>query len=94
MADVKLRAKRPTMTVDVGGEREVEVPLTFTRAEFEAFGKAEDRETVLFDFFRTYLGDVVDEIGDDDLGALVSAWNDARKRISEPQLGESSASQQ
>ena len=35
MADVKLRAARPTMTVDIGGEREVEVPLTLTRAEFE-----------------------------------------------------------
>ena len=92
MADVKLRAKRPTITVDIGGEREVEVPLTFTLSEFEVIGKTEKRDSAIFEFFRTYLGDVIDEIGDDDFSALLNAWSEARAEIGEPSMGESSAS--
>ena len=89
MAYVKLRAKRPTITVAIGDEREVEVPLTFTRSEFEAIGESEDSNSAVFEFFRTYLGDVVDDIGDDDFAALLNAWGEARAEIGEPPMGES-----
>ena len=94
MASVTLRAERPTLTVDIGGEREVGVPLTFTHAEFVELGKAKTPEEGVFAFFRTYLGDVIDQIGDDDVRALLKAWGDARAAIGEPTLGESSASPQ
>lgn len=89
MASVKLKAERPVLTVDVGGEEQFAVPLTFTRAEYEKLGKADSPDIAIFDFFRTYLGDVVDELGDDDVMALVTAWRDARAELGEPDMGES-----
>ncbi len=89
---VTLKTQRPELTVNIGGEREVGVPLTFTRQEYEEFGKAESKDGSMFAFFRKYLGDVVDEIGDDDITALFSAWMDARNELGEPALGESKAS--
>lgn len=92
MASVNLKTRRPALTVSIDGEREVEVPLTFTRAEFESFGRAEDSNTGIFEYFRKYLGEVLDQIGDDDLTTLVKAWTDERRKIGEPELGEPSAS--
>ncbi len=94
MASVTLRAERPVLTVNIGDEREVGVPLTFTRAEFVEMGKAADPTEGMFGFFRTYMGDVVDMLGDDDLSALIKAWTDARAEIGEPGLGEPQASPQ
>ena len=89
---VTIKAQRPTMTVNIGGEREVEVPLTFNRAEAVEFGKAEDGTDAMFGFFRKYLGEVLDEIGDDDLNALLKAWTEGRRELGEPSLGEPQAS--
>jgi len=93
MASVSIRAERPTMTVDIGGEREVAVPLTFNRAEFSAMTSAESNEDFMFWFFGQYLGeDVMDAIGDDDLTRLVKAFSAEREKMGEPSMGESSAS--
>ncbi len=92
MASVTLRAERPVLTVNIGDEREVGVPLTLTRTEYETIGKAADAEAAVFEFFRKYLGDVVDDLGDDDLTALFTAWRDARAALGEPDMGEPSAS--
>ena len=91
MAAVTLKAERPSLTVDVGGEREVKVPLTFTHPEYVEIGGMDPGEGML-EFFRKYLGDVIDEVGDDDLAALMKAWAEARAALGEPALGESSAS--
>ena len=92
MAAIELKTERPVLTVSIDGEREVGVPLTFTRAELEVLGKAKDQTAGMLNFLKSYLGDVVDRIGDDDLTTLVKAWTDERRKIGEPELGEPSAS--
>lgn len=91
--EVKLKGKRPTLTVDVNGER-MQVPLTFNRVEFEELGKADDKVSAMASFFAKYLGDVYEELGDDDLMALYTAWTDARAEVGAPDMGEPSASPQ
>lgn len=91
MAEVTLKPSRPVLTVHVGDDS-IEVPLTFTRSEFERVGQAEDKTEATIGFFRSYLGDIIDEIGDDDFAALLGAWGDARKAIGMPDPGEASAS--
>ena len=85
--EITLKDERPALTVNYGGEQ-MRVPLTLNRMEMVAMGKAEDKEEAIFDFFRKYLGDAIDEIGDDDLGMLVNAWNGERKAIGTPTMGE------
>lgn len=88
MADVTLKASRPTITVRIGDEQH-DVPLTFTRAELETIGTAEDKTAAINDyFFRKYLGDVVDDLGDDDLMTLFQAWTTAREEAGQPEVGE------
>lgn len=94
MASVTLKRERPVLTVNIGDETEVGVPLTLTHDEFEQLGKAKDPGEGMLWYFRKYLGDVVDVIGDDDLSALMAAWAKARAEIGEPSLGESPASPQ
>lgn len=89
--EVTLKGKRPTLTVNVGGER-YQVPLTFSRTEFEELGRSEDKVAATNAFFAKYLGDLYDELGDDDITALFNAWTSARSEIGAPDMGESSAS--
>jgi len=86
MAQVTLKAERPSLTVNVG-EEQYKLPLTFTRSEYEEMAKAEDG-TAIFVFFRKYLGDVMDMLGDDDIVTLTQAWSEARKEIGAPAPGE------
>jgi len=91
--EVTLKGKRPTLTVNAGDET-FHVPLTFNRVEFERLGKVEDKFAAVGEFFAKYLGDVYDELGDDDLSTLLDAWLAARKEIGAPDMGEPSASPQ
>lgn len=88
MASVSLKAERPCLTVNFGDD-EYKVPLTFTRDEYKDLGEREDeQDAAIFDFFRKYLGDIVDQIGDDDVIALIKAWRDARNELNGTNLGE------
>lgn len=49
---------------------------------------ATDREQVLEDFFREYLGDYVDEVKQEDWLRLVKAWNEASEEHAGATLGE------
>ena len=89
--EVTLKRERPTLTVNVGAEQ-LHVPLTLTRAELAEIGKSDDMEAATGRFFAKYLGDVYDELGDDDLQVLMAAWSEARAAIGAPGMGESSAS--
>lgn len=91
MAEVTLKRERPVLTVNVGDE-EYRVPLTFTRAEYEAIGAVEDKAEAVNAFFAKYLGDVFDELGDDDMAVLFNAWTEARTALGAPGMGEPSAS--
>ena len=89
--EVTLKHVRPVLTVNVGDDV-YRVPLTFNRAEYEALGAAEDKVDATNDFFAKYLGDVFDELGDDDVAVLLNAWTEARKELGMPEMGEPSAS--
>ena len=92
MAEVTLKKERPALTVNVGDEQ-YKVPLTFTRREIEQLGKAEDGGSAVFEFFAKYLGEeLYEQLGDDDLQALVEAWQKAREEMGAPSMGESQAS--
>ena len=43
-------------------------------------------------FLSKYLGDVYDQLGDDDIATLLNAWSSARAKIGAPGMGEPSAS--
>lgn len=90
--EVTLKRERPTLTVNIDGDEQKHIPLTFNRREFETLGRAEDQTAAIYDFFAKYLGDVFEELGDDDLMALFDGWQRAREALGEPALGESSAS--
>jgi len=89
--EVTLRGERPTLTVNVGDES-MHVPLTFTRAEMVDLGEREDKMEAIGAFFETYLGDVYERLGDDDVALLLQAWTDARAELGMPDMGEPSAS--
>lgn len=91
MAEVTLRGKRPTLTVIIGDEH-IEVPLTFNRADLLMIGESEDNVEAVNRFFAKYIGKAYDELGEDDLSALVAAWSSARSELGMPDMGESSAS--
>lgn len=93
MAEVTLKAERPVLEVNVGEER-YRLPLTFTRVEYEEMRGSDDSAGSILGFFRKYLGDVLDLIGDDDMVTLIRAWTDARAEIGAPTPGEPSASPQ
>ena len=79
------------LTVDADGEL-IKIPLTFNRSDLEIIGAAETPKAKMDAFFAKYLGDIYDEIGDDDIKALTEAWGDARRELGMPDMGESSAS--
>jgi hypothetical protein len=73
------------------GDESYGVPLTFNRAEYGELAEKDGMDAVS-DFFAKYLGDVSDELGDDDLSALFDAWTRARVALGAPDAGEPSAS--
>lgn len=85
--EITLKRERPTLTVNIGDEQK-KVPLTFNRSEFAAIGVAEDKVQATNDFFAKYLGDAFEELGDDDLMALLNAWTAARNELGMPDMGE------
>lgn len=91
MAEITLKRERPTLTVNIGDEQ-YKVPLTFTRSEMESLGKDNEHGEAVFAFFEKYMGDVYDQLGDDDLQTLIQAWKEARSGIGAPSMGESQAS--
>jgi hypothetical protein len=91
MAEITLRGTRPMLDVRIDTELH-ELPLTFNAREVEAFGKAADKTVAMHDFYRAYLGEAFDRLGDDELLALDNIFVAERKRIGEPDMGESSAS--
>ena len=91
MAEITLKRERPTLTVNIGDEQ-YKVPLTFTRSEMESLGKDNENGEAVFAFFEKYLGEVYDQLGDDDLSVLFQAWMDARTEAGAPGMGESPAS--
>lgn len=91
MAEITLKKERPALTVNVGDEQ-YQVPLTFTHTEMEQLGKDGDSGAAVFSFFAKYLGDVYEQLGDDDLQTLIQAWTEARDAIGAPSMGESQAS--
>jgi len=90
--EVTLKRERPVLTVNIGDDEQKRVPLTFTRAEMEELGSADDTAQAMYTFFGRYLGDVVEMLGDDDLSALFDAWREAREELGMPDMGEPSAS--
>lgn len=84
---LELTSKRPTMSVSIDGAAK-SVPLTFTRREMQAIGSAEDKGEATMAFFASYLGDCVEEMGDDQFVMLIREWEAARSGIGEPPMGE------
>ena len=91
MAEITLKRERPALTVNIGDEQ-YKVPLTFTRSEMESLGKDNENGEAVFAFFEKYLGEVYNQLGDDDLSVLFQAWADARTEAGAPGMGEFSAS--
>ena len=93
---LSLSTRRPTVSFELDGEV-VEVPVTFTRAEMVAIAgvDAEDATAQLgwfSEFLRAYVGDRVDEMGDDVIVAIMGEWAAAREGVGEPLMGEPSPS--
>ena len=83
---LKLSTKRPSMELEVDGEVR-EIPLTFTATELVALNRAEDETGAMFGFFAAYVPGF-EELGDDQLGAVLAEWKRLREAIGEPDLGE------
>lgn len=91
-----LTSERPSLAVEVDGEVR-KLPVTLNRAELasmmktKAGGAARPEEFMewFYSFARRYLGDVVDECGDDALSSLIREWSAEREKVGEPGLGES-----
>ncbi len=80
--------ERPTITVNLAGDEKT-LPVTFNSADMELLAKAGDPEKGIKAFFAKYLGDVVLELGDDNLKTLLTVWTEQRKAVGAPELGES-----
>lgn len=80
--------ERPYITVNMAGD-ERRLYITFDSSDLELMGQYEDGGEAVRAFFAKCLGDVVYDLGDDQLGALFKAWNDQRSAIGAPDLGES-----
>ena len=84
-----------TIEVKVNGEvfkvptpSALPVKVAFDLNKAQKMGDEAAVAEVMLDFFRAYMGDVVDAISLDDFIAFVEAWN----QIGAPDMGESSAS--
>lgn len=91
-----LSSERPSLDVEVNGEIK-KLPVTLNRVELASMMKtknsgdarAEEFMDWFYSFARRYIGDVVDECGDDALSSLVREWSAEREKVGEPGLGES-----
>lgn len=81
------RIERPSITVNMAGDVR-ELPVTFNDADLKLVGSADDTTAGITAFFAKYLGEVVHELGDDQLSILLNAWIEQRKAIGAPELGE------
>lgn len=79
--------ERPTITVNLAGE-EKSLPVTFDSDDFSLVGKYDDAGDGIKAFFAKYLGDVVYKLGDDLLKRIIVVWEEQRKAIGAPELGE------
>lgn len=89
---LSLTSKRPTIEFELDGEVKT-VPVTFSRADIAKVGSiggatANDATEWFFEFLRSYVGDVVDELGDDVITAISAEWNSAREALGEATVGE------
>ena len=83
--------ERPFITVNIGGD-ERQLPLTFNSSDLDMMGQRDDAGDGMVAFVAKYLGDVVYQLGDDQLMAILRTWNRCREPLMEPDVGESSAS--
>ena len=80
--------ERPYIIVNLAGD-EHQLPITFNSEDMALVGAAEDPGEGFKAFFAKYLGDVVYQLGDDQLTKLLNVWNAQRAELREPDLGES-----
>jgi hypothetical protein len=80
--------ERPYIIVNLAGE-EKHLPITFDSEDMEIVGGAADAGEGFKKFFAKYLGDVVYQLGDNQLSRLLKVWNEQRGLLNEPDLGES-----
>lgn len=82
--------ERPYIMVCIAGE-EHQLPITFNDADLAlvgSFGNEADKGFKAF--FAKYLGDVVYEMGDNQLSQLLTSWQAEREALTGvPELGES-----
>lgn len=80
--------ERPFITVNMGGDERT-LPLTFNDADLSLIGATEDGGEGMKSFLAKYLGDVVRELGDDQLGTILRVWGEQRRLLGVPEVGES-----
>lgn len=105
---IELTSKRPTMTVSVDGD-ETKIPITLNRKEFTSLApiisKISDTKDAdvmaefgpiiewFSDFARPYLGEIVDECGNNELMNLFKEWfSEFRAASGVETVGESQSS--
>jgi len=79
--------ERPTITVNLAGE-ERELPVTFDADDMKIVGSVDDSGEGMTKFFAKYLGDVVYQLGDDQLMRILGVWTEQRRLVGAPELGE------
>lgn len=89
---LSLVSKRPTIEFELDGEVK-SVPVTFNRADMAKVGDIDmtndaDAAGWFLEFLRSYMGDIVDELGDDVITAISTEWNAAREALGEATVGE------
>lgn len=80
--------ERPYIVVGIEGE-DKQLPITFNSEDMAIVGGASDPGEGIKAFFAKYIGDVVYQLGDDQLTKVLNVWNAQRAALSEPELGES-----
>lgn len=80
--------ERPYIIVGLAGE-DKQLPITLNSEDMALVGAAEDPGEGFKAFFAKYLGDVVYQLGDDQLTKVLNVWNTQRTALREPELGES-----
>lgn len=90
---IKISTERPYIEVQIDGGEPKRIPTTLTRLELASVADV-DTESVaenigwFAEFLRTYIGDVVDELGDDAYNEILQEWNEARGVSGAPSMGE------
>lgn len=90
---LELTTERPCVELTLDG-RSAKLPVTLTYLEMASMAPvSEGGERAFVEWFvgfaRSYVGDAVDSLGDDSLGALMREWSRLRREIGEPEPGES-----